>query len=210
MDVEDVIQQIVDSQPDVIVNCLNGNSNGAFFRQLRGTGIRSERIPTISFSIGEEEIRFINPEEMLGEFASWNYFQSIDSEENQAFVSSFQQKFGSHRLLNDPMQSTYVGVKLWAQAVNAANSIEISDIRREMRNQRMKAPGGELRIDAGSQHAYKIPRIGQLQANGQFQIVWAGDVPIAPQPYPATRSAEQWRALLHDLFMGWGERWSAQ
>jgi len=100
-------------------------------------------------------------------------------------------------------------MKLWANAVNECQSLDPPVIARSMRNQRMQAAEGEVRVDAGSQHLFKTPRIGRIQADGQFEILWTADAPIAPRPYPKSRTSAEWRALLSDLYNGWGEQWSA-
>ena len=107
------------------------------------------------------------------------------------------------------MEAAYFGVKLWAMAVQESGKTEPSEIRRAMRNLQMRAPEGEVRIDAGTQHTYKIPRIGKVLSTGQFEVVWTAAKPEAPLPYPTSRTAEQWRALLHDLYTGWGNQWAA-
>jgi urea transport system substrate-binding protein len=210
LEVQAVVAKIKESEADVILNCINGDTNMPFFAALRKTGITPESTPTISFSLGEEDIRHLDLSLMANDFAAWNYFQSIESPENQQFVTLFRQRFGPQRVMTDPMESAYVGVRLWAQAVEDAGSIETPAIRRSMRNQRLRAPSGEMRIDPATQHTFKTPRIGRIRIDGQFDVVWTGDRPVAPQPYSATRTAEQWRAVLHDLYSGWGNHWSAE
>ena len=107
------------------------------------------------------------------------------------------------------MQTAYMGVKLWAQAVNEAQRLEPRQIRRAFLNQRLAGPGGETRIDAETQYCFKTPRIGQIQASGQFKIVWTASSPVQPKPYPASRTAEAWQAFLHDMHAGWGNHWAA-
>jgi len=107
------------------------------------------------------------------------------------------------------MEAAWIGMKLWANAVNECQSLDPPVIARSMRNQRMQAAEGEVRVDAGSQHLFKTPRIGRIQADGQFEILWTADAPIAPRPYPKSRTSAEWRALLSDLYNGWGEQWSA-
>src|SRR6185436_10753689 len=102
----------------------------AFFRELRHAGVKPEKIPTISFSIGEEELRHLNPAHMAGDYAAWNYFQSIDSRENREFVQRFRAKYGPQRVVTDPMEAAYVGMKLWAEAVAEAGSERPAEIRR--------------------------------------------------------------------------------
>ncbi len=208
-DAKPLVAKIAEAEPDVILNTINGDSNLSFFKELRRAGIMCERIPTISFSIGEVEMRNLDLSQMAGDFAAWNYFQSLPSAENQEFVASFQARYGQQRVLTDPMEAAYIGVKLWAAAVEDAESDKPADIRRAMRNRHLVAPEGEVRIDPATQHAFKTPRIGRIAATGQFEVVWNAVKPEAPQPYPPSRTAEQWKAFLNDLYTGWGNRWSA-
>ena len=208
-DVAAIIAKVKVAKPDVVLNTLNGDSNWPFFAGLRKGGFTPEKLPTISFSIGEEELRHIDVSTMAGDFAAWNYFQSLESPENVEFVTNFRAKYGQQRLVTDPMEAAYFGVKLWAMAVQESGKTEPSEIRRAMRNLQMRAPEGEVRIDAGTQHTYKIPRIGKVLSSGQFEVVWTAAKPEAPLPYPTSRTAEQWRALLHDLYTGWGNQWAA-
>ncbi|MEO8496949.1 MAG: transporter substrate-binding protein, partial [Planctomycetota bacterium] len=101
------------------------------------------------------------------------------------------------------------GVHLWAQAVREAQSIEPQKIHRAMLNQRLAAPEGDVRIDPDTQHCFKTPRVGQIQNDRQFRIVWSADEPIRPEPYPASRTAEDWKAFLHDLYTGWANQWTS-
>lgn len=204
-----VVEQIAAAKPDMILNLINGDSNLAFFRELRAKGLTPEKTPTISFSIGEEELRQLDAADVAGDYAAWNYFQSITSDENTAFIASFRQKYGPQRVVTDPMESAYFGVRLWAQAVEECGTTEPRQIRHAILNQRMTAPGGQVRIDPTTQHTFKTPRIGRIQSDRQFDVVWTAAKPEPPIPYPPSRTAEQWRAFLHDLYLGWGNRWSA-
>ena len=205
----EVVRKIAASDADVILNLINGDTNTAFFRDLRAAGITPEKIPTISFSIGEAELAQMDSLVMTGDYAAWNYFQSVDSPENQQFVQALKSRYGAACFATDPMEAAYFGVKLWAQAVQAAEGTETPSIRREMRNLRMVAPEGEVRIDPSTQHTFKTPRIGRVQPDGQFEIVWTAVKPQPPAPYPPSRTTAAWKALLHDLYTGWGNQWSA-
>jgi len=208
-DVKQVVQNIAASKADVILNLINGSTNEAFFQELRQAGITPERIPTISFSIGEEELRLMNTASMRGDYAAWNYFQSISSPENAAFVGKFRARYGQQRRLTDPMEAAYIGVKLWAQAVAQAQTERPGVVRKAMLNQHLLAPEGEVWIDPATRHTFKTPRIGQVNARGQFEVVWTAVKPEAPQPFPPTRTVEQWHALLQELYDGWGQHWYA-
>jgi urea transport system substrate-binding protein len=206
--VDPIIAAITAAKPDMILNTINGDSNVAFIRALRRAGVRSEQCPTLSFSIGEAVVRSFDPAEIAGEYAAWTYFESVDTPENREFVARFHERF-PQRHVSDPMESAYVGLTLWARAVNDAGSLEPKKIRRAMLEQRFLAPGGPVRVDADTQHCYKTPRIGRIGADGQFQVVWAAPQSIAADPFPPTRTTTEWLGFLHDLYTGWGNRWSA-
>lgn len=201
-----VAQAIVRVKPDMVLNAVAGTSNLGFFNALRKAGVRSADIPCLSFTIGERELRGLEIADVEGNYSALTYFQSIDSEANKDFVARFT-RLHPGRAVSDPMEAAYVGVKLWAQAVGEAESTEPRKIRRAMLNQRLAAPEGDIRIDPDSQHCFKTPRVGQIESDGQFRIVWSAAEPIQPEPYPSSRSAEDWRVFLHDLHANWGNQW---
>lgn len=208
LEVRDVVAKIVAAKPDMILNTVNGDSNTPLFRELRAAGIKPQQTPMISFSVGEQELRSLDLADIVGDYAAWTYFQSIDTPGNKAFVTKFHEKY-PQRPVTDAMVAAYDGVMLWAKAVEEAESIEPRKIRRAMLTQRFDGPDGEVRLDADTQHCYKTPRIGQIASDGRFKIVWTAPAPIEPEPYPPTRTAEEWRAFLHDLYTSWGGAWSA-
>ncbi|HEX5500747.1 MAG TPA: urea ABC transporter substrate-binding protein, partial [Thermomicrobiales bacterium] len=193
--VRPIVEKIAAARPDMVLNTINGDANAVFFRELRAAGIRAADTPCLSFSVGEHELRSSAAADVEGDYAAWTYFETIDSAENRAFVGRFCEKYPQHPVTS-PMAAAYDGVQLWAQAVRAAGSADPMQFRHELRRQRLKAPGGELRVDADTQHCYKTPRVGQVQADGSFRIVWTAPGPVRPEPYPATRTAEEWQAFL--------------
>ena len=209
-DVKPLVAGIVAAAPDVILNTIQGDSNIPFFKELRRAGITPANTPAISFSIGEAQLQTLELSKVAGDFSSYNYFQSLESAENREFVARFHAKYGRQRVVSDPMETAYIGVKLWAAAVQDCQSDQTADIRRAMLNRRIHAPEGEVRIDPATQHAFKTPRIGRITAAGQFEVVWTDVKPEAPQPYPPSRTAEDWKAFLNDLYTGWGNRWFAE
>ena len=207
-DVKEIVRKIARAKPDVILNTINGDSNVAFFKELRRAGITPEEIPTMSFSIAEEELRSLGPEEMIGDYAAWNYFQSIDSEENSDFVKRFKKKYGQSQVTDDPIEAGYFGVYIWAQAVKETGSPDVHATRKAVANQSFAAPEGMVYIDADNLHTWKIVRVGKIRADGQFDIVWSSEKPIRPVPYPIYRSISEWNKFLEDLYEGWGGRWA--
>ena len=205
--VDKAVHDIVATHPDAILNTLNGDTNIAFFNALRAAGITSQEIPTMSFSIAEEELASLPRDAVTGDYAAWTYFESVDSPVNDAFVRAFKHRYGEQRVTDDPIEASYVAVKLWAQAVTAAGTDEVSAVRKTIVDRSIRGPGGMVFVDSDNRHAWKTVRIGKIRADGQFDIVWTSDRPVRPVPYPAERSRDQWNAFLQDLYRQWGSRW---
>jgi urea transport system substrate-binding protein len=204
----EIVDKIIEIQPDIILNTINGDSNLWFFKELRLRGISPQEIPTISFSIAENEIELIGAKNMVGDYASWNYFQSLNTKENQKFVNSFKAKYGSDRLTDDPMEAGYIGVYLFAKAAELANSDDPRLIRQAIKGITLAAPEGIIGVDPKTQHTLKVVRIGQILENGQFKIIASSEAPIMPQPYPDYKSKEQWDSFLNTLYTSWDNNWS--
>jgi urea transport system substrate-binding protein len=207
-EVSDIVQKIVAARPDAILNTINGDSNVAFFRALRAAGVTADKTPTISFSISEEELSCVSRKDLVGDYAAWNYFQSVDRPQNHAFVKRFQARYGKQRVLSDPMEAAYFGVHCWAQAVKEAGDDNVSNIRKSVRHQTFDAPEGLVRIDPETQHTSKIVRIGRITTANRFEVIYSSNSPIAPIPYPNTRSQGDWDMFLMDLHLRWGGHWA--
>lgn len=207
-DATEIVRKIVESQPEVILNTINGDSNIAFFRSLRAAGVSPNAIPTISFSISEEELSNLNSMDIVGDYAAWSYFHTVDRPQNRAFVDRFQARYGKQRLVSDPMEAAYCGVHLWAKAVEEAGSENVEAVRKTVKHQEYEAPGGKVQVDPKTQHTSKFFRVGQITAEGRFEIVFSSEGPISPMPYPNTRSKADWDGLLLDLNLRWGGRWA--
>ncbi len=205
-----VVSDIKKLKPDVILNTLNGDSNISFFKALRAAGISSNKIPTISFSIGEEEVSRMHPGLFTGDYAAWGYFQSISSGMNKDFITNFQKRYGLHRPAGDPLFTAYISVKLFCKALEKANRINARSIRDAARGLVINAPEGKLKIDSDNLHLHRHVSIGQLKENAQFKIVWSSGEAIKPDPYPKYKSKKEWSEFLAKMSKSWGGNWSKQ
>ncbi len=179
-----IINKIKAARPDIVFNSLNGDSNVAFFKQLRAAGITAKDIPTMSVSIAEDEIRGIGAGNMIGHFAVWNYFMSIDTPKNKEFIKNYRARFGQNRVTDDPIEAGYFGVYLWAKAVEAAGTTDIPKVREALRGLTFEAPEGLVMIDPTNNHTWKVVRIGKVRPDGQFEILWSSGKWVRPDPYP--------------------------
>ncbi len=206
-DVDNLIQKIASIKPDVILNTINGDSNVAFFKALREAGISAADIPTVSFSIAEAELQNMNLADVAGNYAAWSYFQVIDSPANRDFVKKYQAMYGSGRVTADPIEAGYIGVHLWAEAVENAGTIDTHLVTVEMADNTMSAPQGFVRVDSENQHLWKVVRVGRIGGDGQFEIVWDPGILIPPRPFPKTRTKSDWEMFLEDLHLMWSGNW---
>jgi urea transport system substrate-binding protein len=207
-DVDQVISKIKEAKPDIIFSAVVGDSNIAFYRGLRDAGIKPEKTPVVSVSIGETELRKLPVKDMVGNYSAWNYFQSIQRPENVAFVKRFQAKYGQDRVTSDVLEASYFSVYLWAQAVNECASDSVHRIRKSMLTQSLNAPEGVVSVDPETQHTWRSFSMAKIRSDGQVDIVWSSQKPIRPVPYPISRSKAEWERYLAELYSGWGNNWA--
>lgn len=203
-----LIASIKKTKPDVIVSTVWGNVNAAFYQGLAAANLGPDRIPVVTFGIAEEELRAFPVPLMVGDYAVWCYFQSINRTENQDFVRKFQKKYGGDRVVSDGIATAYNSVRLWAQAVIEGKTDEVATVRRLIGHQSYNAPEGIVTIDAETHHAWRPVHIGKIRPDGQFDIEWSSAKPVRPLPFPESRTRHQWETFVDTLFQGWGRRWA--
>lgn len=172
-EVAPIIAKIKQALPKggVIVNTLNGDSNVAFFKQLKAAGITpANGYAIMSFSIAEEEVAAIGPEYLEGTYAAWNFFQSLDTPASKAFTKAFQAKYGDKRVTNDPAESAYNMVYLWAKGAEKANSVDDNKVREALIGVTFDAPQGKIEVQP-NHHTTELVMIGEVQKDGMFKII---------------------------------------
>jgi len=180
------IKKFAAGTPTAVISTINGDSNVPFYKELGNQGVTAEDIPVVAFSVGEEELRGIDTKPLVGHLAAWNYFMSVDTKENKAFIKKWNAYVkknklpgGSKRVTNDPMEATYIGIKMWAQAVKQAGTTNVDAVRQAIGGQTVQSPSGfEITMDAKNHHLHKPVVIGEITENGQFEVVWQTDGPI--------------------------------
>ncbi|MFO0011751.1 MAG: urea ABC transporter substrate-binding protein [Planctomycetota bacterium] len=176
---------IRESQADLILSTINGESNIPLFRQFSQLGFDTQSSPILATSIGESGLRSIPASVTKGHYAAWTFFQSLKQDRARAFVSRFQNEYGVDRPVHDPMESAYTQVYLWREAVERAGSLSSEAVRKVLeKNIEFEGPGGLVRIDPRNHHTYKRSRIGRIRPDQQFDIVYESPDLIRPEPYP--------------------------
>jgi urea transport system substrate-binding protein len=183
-EVTPIIAKIKQALPNggVIYNSLNGDSNVAFFKQLQGAGLTPEKYPSMSVSIAEEEVKAIGVDYLKGHYASWNYFQTVDLPASKKFLEAFRAKYGADRVVNDPMEAAYVSVYLWKAAVEKAGKVDLEAVRTAALGLTFDAPGGMYTLE-NNHHLAKFVRLGQVNAEGLFDIIYETKAPVVPVPW---------------------------
>lgn len=208
-DAAGVVERIVKAAPDVVISTLEGDANLPFYERLQQLGVTPERLPVVSLTVSEEDLRSLPARVMTGHYGAWNYMQSIDRPVNHEFVRRFKARYGRHQVTSDGVSNAYNAVWFWAQAVTEAKTADVSVVRRTIRRQSLDAPEGVIAIDYQNLNAWRSFVLGKIQADGQFEIVYALPRPIPPVPFPRTRSKAKWAEFVEDLNRRWGGQWTA-
>jgi urea transport system substrate-binding protein len=156
-----------------VVSTVNGDANIPFYKELGNQGISAEDIPVIAFSVGEEELSGFDTAPLVGHLAAWNYFQSVESEENDTFIAEWKKYIGDDkRVTNDPMEATYIGFEMWVKAVKKAGTTEVDAVEQAMIGIAVPNLTGGTAVMNANHHLSKPVLIGEIQDNGQFEVVW--------------------------------------
>lgn len=175
-----------------VISTINGDSNVPFYKELGNAGLSAKDVPVVAFSVGEEELRGVDTKPLVGHLAAWNYFMSIKNPTNTAFIKQWSdyakaKNIPGHKdkpLTNDPMEATYIGIHMWAQAVEKAKSTDTDKVIAAMAGQTFKAPGGfTSTMDKENHHLHKPVFIGEIRADGQFNVVWKTPGPVVADPW---------------------------
>ncbi|HSW68744.1 MAG TPA: urea ABC transporter substrate-binding protein [Gammaproteobacteria bacterium] len=206
-DMTKVVKHIKAAKPQVILHTLIGTSNVPFFAALHQAGITPQKIPVLTFAIGENQVQDLKLKYVAGNYVAWGYFETVADSENVRFVKQFKENFGENRVTTDPMISAYTGVKLWAEAVQDARTDNVLAVRDMMLRQSIHSPAGPVYIDPVNRHVWRMVRIGQFLDDGQIKVLWESAKPIPPDPYPPFKSKSEWHRLLQQLYERWGKQW---
>src|SRR5690242_9494633 len=156
-----------------VVSTINGDANVPFYKELGNQGIKAEDIPVVAFSVGEEELAGIDTKPLVGHLAAWNYFESIKSPANAAFIKDWHTFIKNpKRTTNDPMEAHYIGFHMWVEAVKKAgttNPDKVIDALPGIKTANLTGGTSEM---LPNHHITKPVFIGEVRGDGQFDVVW--------------------------------------
>ncbi len=170
--VADVVALGADGKKVGVISTINGDANIGFYKELAAAGISADDIPVVAFSVGEEELSGLDTSNLVGHLAAWNYFMSADTPENAEFIKTWHAFIGDDkRVTNDPMEAHYIGFNMWVAAVEAAGTTDVDAVRAEMYGQEFPNLTGGTAVMGVNHHLSKPVLIGEIQADGQFDII---------------------------------------
>jgi urea transport system substrate-binding protein len=173
-----------------VMSTVNGDSNVPFYKEFANQGLTSADCPIMAFSVAEDELRGMDVPPLVGHLACWNYFQSIDTPENNKFVKDFKDYCvknnlpdAAKRVTDDPIEAAYFGVYVWKAACEKAKSFDVDKVREAVYGMEFDAPGGKKKMDPKNQHTWKPVLVGEILKDGQFKIINSSDGLVAPDSY---------------------------
>jgi len=161
-----------------VISTINGDANKYFYREIAAQHVEANSIPIMAFSVGERELLSVDTIP-VGHLATWNYFHTTDSPENKAFVkmwASFNEQVD--KMTSDPMEASFIGFRMWAQAVVQAGTTDVNAVRQAMYGQRLKAPSGFEVVMNTNHHLSKPVMIGRINSSGSFDVIWQSVNPV--------------------------------
>jgi len=177
------INKIRASKPDVVLNCVVGGSNVAFFKQLTAAGITGKNQTVLSLAVSEEEVSGIGADNTEGTLSCMGYFQSLKNAANEKFVKAFKAKYGANRVVGDTLECGYIAVYLWKMAAEKAKSFDVEKVVAASSDLAMDAPEGKVKFHKSNHHLWKHARIGTFRRDGQVDMIYESPL-IEPSPFP--------------------------
>ncbi|MDJ0626767.1 MAG: urea ABC transporter substrate-binding protein [Rhodobacter sp.] len=169
--VADVVALGAEGKKVGVISTINGDANVGFYKELAAAGVSADDIPVVAFSVGEEELSGLDTSNLVGHLAAWNYFQSAESEANEAWVEAWKARMGEERVTNDPMEAHYIGFNMWVNAVVDAGTTDVDAVRTAMYGQEFPNLTGGTAVMLPNHHLAKPVLIGEIQEDGQFDII---------------------------------------
>jgi urea transport system substrate-binding protein len=178
-----IVNKVKGAGAAAVFNTLNGDSNVAFFKEYRNAGLAPATMPVVSVSIAEEEIGGIGLDNVVDQLTAWNYYQTINSPKNAAFVQQFKAKYGQNRVTSDPMEAAYTSIFLWKAMVEKAKSFTTNDVRNAADGVSYDAPEGTVTVNGENHHIAKTALIGKVGPDALIHAEWSSGSPVQPDPF---------------------------
>ena len=208
---QSIIEDIAIKKPDCIVMTIAGlEGNKEFLKQLYNAKLK-DKSTILSLVLSDNDICEIPAKYCSEVYSIFSYFQNHNDGINDHFLREFKARYGKEERVGGYMESGYVGVHLWAKAVQKSKSFNPQLVKEAMKGVSHYGPGGIAYLDEKNQHTWRYVRIAQVGQDGEYHVVWSSENPVAPEPFPSSRTKEEWETFLNDLKQNrWNGKWELQ
>ncbi|MEM7565355.1 MAG: transporter substrate-binding protein, partial [Pseudomonadota bacterium] len=206
--IDEIISTIRVQRPALVISTATTDEHRLLMRKIRSAGFESNKLPALSFNKSRWSLSAEDLELFAGDYIGASYFPGATDEINRAFISSYQEQFGTNRIIEDSIVSAHASVSLWALAVETSNSADPKVLRQHLPGLTFAGLDGPIAIDRYNNHVWKASSIAKIQPKGTYDVVWNSGAPVSPSPYPRSRNRETWEWLINRLYESWDNRWT--
>ncbi|MGO4714588.1 transporter substrate-binding domain-containing protein [Bradyrhizobium sp. 2TAF24] len=178
-----IIQDIRRIRPDVIFSTVVGEGTVYLYQAYANVGIDPRRMPIASLTTTEAEIAAMGFDVGEGHITAASYFQGIEGSANSAFVRQFKKRYGSDVSTNMCAEASYFQLRLFAKALEQANSLDTEVLRAMVFGTSYDAPQGAVTVNPMSGHTDLWTRIGRANRQGQFDIINQSQEAVHADPF---------------------------
>lgn len=153
-DFNSTIAKVQQAKPDFVISALVGGAHLSFYRQWAAAGMKS-KIPMASTTLGiGNEQQVLTAAEGNGIVIADNYSPELKSPANTAFREAWGRKYaGDVKTINELAVSNYQGIKLWAELVKHAGTLNHDKVVAAMASGiSIEGPSGKITIDGQTHH----------------------------------------------------------
>jgi urea transport system substrate-binding protein len=205
----EIANQARQANADMVISSLEGSSNGPFYRVFRTEHQIPARVPILSVVVSEDDLRDLPAPDMVNDYCVANYFQEIETDANRLIVGSLKERTRRDQTISDGTVTAYGSVRLWAQAVEDAETEETRWVREAILRQSIDAPEGVIAIDRETQHTWRPVFIGKVRRDGLITVESKIQEPLRPVPFPFSRNRQEWEKFSAGLYHEWQGKWIA-
>ena len=174
----------------IVVMTVVGDSIPALFKEAVNQGIRATDIPILGLDVVDSDLQGLDTKPLVGHLSCWDYFQNVNTPLNTKLKNDWRNYVETNKLKHrpdmviDPMVSTYLGLNLWAKAVEKAKSTKTAAVRKALAGLTIDDPAGYVdKMDMSNQYLWRGDMIGSINANQGFDILWKSKDIVKPIPF---------------------------
>ena len=195
-DFKRVIRQIQKLQPDVIVSSVVGKGVQHLYQAYADAGLDPATMPIAAAATSEADIVLMSPGIAQGHYLSTVFFENLQTPSAQRFVKAYKARFGEHAPVTACAEAAYFQVLMYGKALQLTGSDNPDLIINTLSGLEFDAPHGRVRIDPKTHHTELWPRIGKLNSEDKFDIVWESKVRVKPDPYFVAARFDDWSSMM--------------